>query len=168
MRGEPARTADEYRLQGEVAEYLLTTKAGLSRRDLYGEERHGFTVEDRYDVAASLRRTLSRLGRSKVRRALSIPFISAGIAAALAGLGLVAMYAALLAIAVYTASDRLPDELFEEPDPAVTRSTTKVPGMHADEVARRLAIHNEREDLRAEKIEEQRRRQERKANSQGF
>lgn len=60
---------------------------------------------------------------------------------------------------------RAPDFVFEAPDPAFERGKIVEDGLTDREVMRRFAIHTEREDYRAEKIQEERKRSERKAKA---
>lgn len=165
MRGKPARTVAESRIQNDVVEYVLTNKAGLSRRDIHGERFVGRHVEDRHDIAATMRRVLAHVGRDRFRWAVGTAFTLAGVTAALAGLHAVGIYVALLGTAAFVGAKELPDVLFTEPAPKQVHTESASPGMGDREVARRLRIHNEREELREEKVEERRKRQERRAKA---
>jgi len=157
------------RLQLDVVEYVLTSKAGLTRRDIRGEEWSGYHIERRTDIAATSRRVLSRVGRRRLSATVGAAFGTIGIATALAGLESTGLFVAFVGVVVAAAIDRhAPDVVFDgdvDPKATVTRSST--PGMSEREVYRRLTIHGEREDLKQEKIEKKRKRQERQAKAQG-
>jgi len=102
------------RIQGEVAEYILTTDGGLNRRDIHGDRRRGTNVERRYDLAATTRRVCGRVGRSGFRRYAGTFGFIIGVTALLAGLELVAMYIGVLTIVfVVSIVDRIPDVVFD-------------------------------------------------------
>ena len=122
--------------------------------------------ERRFDVAASIRRACAARGRRSVAKVLSAPLFFAGFTAATAGLEWTGTFLFVSGLIVLqSAPSRLPDVLFEEPGPKKFRSKTLTPGMSDGEVSRRLAIHSERHDLQAEKIEKERRKQRRKAKT---
>jgi len=94
-------------------------------------------------------------------------FTSIAVTTALAGLELVGVFVGLAGAGAAAAICRYaPDVVFNadvDPKAIVTRS--EVPGMNDNVYARRFAIHAAREDLREEKIEQYRKKQERKAKS---
>ena len=169
MRGKPARTVGELRLQLDVVEYVLTSKAGLTRRDIRGEEWSGHHIERRTDLAATVRRVLGHVGRRRFAMGVATFGTTIGVTAALAGLELVGVYLTSIVYLIAWACYRYaPDVVFDgdvDPKATVTRSST--PGMSEREVYRRLTIHGEREDLKQEKIEKKRKRQERQSKAQG-
>lgn len=156
------------RIQREVAEYILTKKAGLNRSDIHGEDRRGVHVERRHDIAAISRRACSRVGRPNVAACIWAPFAFAATMAALAGLEYAGAFVALTGNALAGAFYRYaPDSLFETPRPKAIVTKSSTDGMTDAEVDRRLSIHTEREQLREKKIERRRKRQERKSKSSG-
>lgn len=156
------------RIQREVAEYILTKKAGLARSDIHGEDRRGIHVERRHDLVAVSRRVCSRVGRGGLAACIWAPFVFVATTAALAGLEYAGKFVALagnaLAVAAYHYA---PDSLFDPPAPKAIVTESSTDGMTNAEVDRRLSIHTEREQLREEKIERRRKRQERKSKSSG-
>lgn len=108
---------------------------------------------------------LERLGRDGLRKGIGTVFFAVGVTAALAGLTAVAIYWGALGIAAILAVDRIPDAVFEAPAVKVKVSRSESPGMTVGEYHRRLAIHAEREELKEERIEKRRKRQERKAKA---
>jgi len=154
--------------QFHVVEYMLTSKAGLSRRDIRGDERSGYHRTPRYDVTASIRRVLSRAGRLRACAGVGAAFSFVGIATALAGLESTASFVAIVGgfvsgLCYY----RLPDAVFESPPDVVTETKSTTPGMTEQEVYRTLAIHAERQDLKEEKIEREQKRRERRSKHGG-
>lgn len=153
-------------IQGEVAEYILTKNAGLTRRDIRGDVRRGVHVERRHDLAAVARRACSRVGRRRVAACVWAPFTFVGVATALAGLEYAGAFVALAgAVVAATVYRHAPDSVFEAPAPTAIVTKSSTDGMTEGEVDRRLSIHAEREELREEKIERRRKRQERKSKS---
>lgn len=169
MRGEPARTVDDMKAQFDVVEYLLTSKAGLSHRDIHGEERDGYHVRRRHDIAAATRRVLGRVGRRRFAMGVATAGTTIGVTAALAGLESVGVYLAsivyLLAWACYRYT---PDVVFDGDVPAaVTVTKSRVEGLSQNALNRRLLIHTKREEVKEEKLEKRRKRQERKQKVRG-
>lgn len=95
-------------------------------------------------------------------------FTYVGIAAILSGLRAAGVFVIATGAAFgWAAHEYLPDVAFERPPSKAIVTRSRVDGMSEQEVFRRLAIHGEREDLKEEKIEKRRKRQERKAKVQG-
>jgi len=94
---------------------------------------------------------------------------SIGVTAALAGLELVGLYvASIVYLIAWSCYRYTPDVVFDgDVDAKATVTQSSTPGMSEREVYRRLTIHGEREDLKQEKIEKKRKRQERQAKAQG-
>jgi hypothetical protein len=169
VRGKPARTVDDMKAQFDVVEYLLTSKAGLSHRDIHGEDRDGYHVRRRHDIAATARRVLGRVGRRRFAMGVATVGTTAGVTAALAGLESVGVYLAsivyLLAWACYRYA---PDVVFDDDVPAaVTVTKSRVEGLSQNALNRRLLIHTKREEVKEEKLEKRRKRQERKQKVRG-
>jgi hypothetical protein len=167
VRGDPARTVRGRLIQREVAEYILTKDAGLTRRDIHGVERRGRHVERRHDIAATTRRTLGRVGRRRFAMGVATLFGTIGIATALGGLESTGLFVAVVGVAVAAAIDRYaPDVVFDgDVAPKAIVVEEHEPGMSGDEYARRLAIHSKRNEVKEEKIEKRRKEHERKAKA---
>jgi U3 small nucleolar ribonucleoprotein component len=73
----------------------------------------------------------------------------------------------VVAVVVAAAVRFAPDYLFERPDATIYRERHVEDGLTEPEAMRRFGIHMESEELRAEKIQEERRKAKRKARSQG-
>ena len=165
LRGESPRSTHETLLQREIVEFVLSSEAGYSRRDLFGVDRYVVGHEPRHDVAASCRRVLARHGRRKLAAGVVgmsvVAFVYGAATSSWVG---VVVGAVLLALGYYV--DRVaPASIFDRPGPVVYRERHVEDGMTEDEAMRRFGIHSEREELRAEKIQEERRKAERKAKS---
>lgn len=156
--------------QFEVVEYLLTSKAGLSHRDIHGEERDGYHVRRRHDLAATTRRTLGRVGRRRFAMGVATFFGTIGIATALAGLESTALFLAFVGGMVAVAIDQyVPDVVFDgDVAPTATVTKSRVEGMTQNELNRRMLIHTKREEVKEEKLEKRRKRQERKQKAGGY
>lgn len=168
MRGDPGDTAQDMIINREVAEYLMTKDGGLNRRDIHGERRRGTHVERRHDLAATTRRTLGHVGRRRFAMGVATFFGTIGIATALGGLESTGLFVAIVGGVLAGAIHRYtPDVVFDgDVTPSATVTRSEVPGMKESVYARRIAIHGEREDLREEKIEQERKKRERKAKAE--
>lgn len=163
MRGKPARTVDDMQAQFDVAEYVLTSKAGLTHRDIHGEDRSGYHVTRRHDIAAATRRVLSRVGRRRSAASIATAGMTIGVTALLAGFTEPGVFVAGVAGVLAAAFDRYaPDCLFEAPAPVATVTRSASDGMTQREMNRRLFLHSKREELKEEKIEKRRKRNRRK------
>jgi hypothetical protein len=95
-------------------------------------------------------------------------FAAVGIAAVLAGVESTAWFVGVVGgIVTVLCYYWLPDVVFDPPPDVVTETRSSTPGMTEREVYRTLAIHGERQDLKEEKIEQERKRRERRANYGG-
>lgn len=170
MRGKPARTVDDMKAQFDVVEYLLTSKAGLTHRDIHGEERDGYHVRRRHDLAATTRRVLGHVGRRRFATAVATAFGTIAVTTALAGLESVALFVALVGVTIGAAIDRYtPDVVFDgDVRPAATVTKSRVEGLSQNALNRRMLIHTKREEVKEEKLEKRRKRQERKHKTSGY
>jgi hypothetical protein len=92
--------------------------------------------------------------------------VTGGVTAALAGLYAPAIFVALVGVSIAVLFYRnAPDVVFDDPPAKVIPTRSSSPGMTETEMYRRLAIHGEREDMKEEKIERERKRQRRQAKS---
>lgn len=155
------------RAHSDDADYLLTSKVGLTHRDIYGDERSGYHVRKRYDIAATTRRVCAACGRRRIAATCGSTIGAVGIATLLAGLELTGAFVVIVAVAVAVWVDRYaPDRVFDRPSPTVVKTSSSTPGMTENEVNRQLAIHSHRNDLRDEKVERERKRRERRRKVQ--
>ena len=156
--------------QFEVVEYLLTSKAGLSHRDIHGEERDGYHVRRRHDLAATTRRTLGRVGRRRFAMGVATFGTIVGVTAALAGLESVGVYlGSLIWFAAFLIYRYAPDVVFDgDVAPTATVTKSRVEGMTQNALNRRMLIHTKREEVKEEKLEKRRKRQERKQKAGGL
>lgn len=163
VRGEPPRTARETVLQRETIEQILVDK-GVSLREIRGVDRRDVTLRKRHDPGASVRRAMASVGR---KRGWALPTIPAALATAIGGytgtVWLLAVGWVLVTLAI--AFRYAPEWVYTAPDPITDVTHVREDGMTESELMRRFGIVAEREEYRAEKIEEQRKRQERKAKS---
>lgn len=137
---------------------------GLSHAAIHGFEADTVAVRRRYDLGATTRRVAAHFGRRALSGAFGIAGVVAGVTGGVTGaFGLVALAVASIAasIAVYSA----PDWAFDAPDPVFERGSIVADGMTDKEVMRRFAIVTERDAFEAERVEEERKRAERKSKA---
>jgi len=120
----------------------------------------------RHDLTAVIRRAFASRGRRTVAVGVSVVVAAVAATVGLATTVAAGAFVATVGVVVAWWIDRhAPDKWFDPPNPVVDVTRSATPGMSEREVYRHLTIHNEREDLREEKIEKERRKRRRQAKT---